>query len=101
MRDKQGNQLTFKEFISKWKEGIEGITPIQQTKGQINSTWIMILGMVCGVVVMVFNLKTFWWVELILVAGMFNTIISLLGLKQKLKLLKQFTIVEEKEVKDV
>lgn len=95
MKDAQGNKITTKEFMHRWKAGIEGVTPIQQTKGQINSTWIMILGMFFGIIVMAFNLKTFWWVEIILCAGLFNTLIQLLGLKQKLKLLKQFMIIPE------
>ena len=28
--------------MSRWKEGIEGITPLQQVKGQLNATYIML-----------------------------------------------------------
>jgi len=34
-KDRYGNKLTWKEFISRWKEGIEGITPSQRIKTQL------------------------------------------------------------------
>lgn len=92
IKDKQGKEYTFKEFTTKWKKGISGITPLQQVKSQISGTYLMIIGLLCGVVVLAFSFKKNWWVEIILVAGLFNTCIQLIGLKQKRNVLKQFNL---------
>ena len=82
-KDKKGNKLTYKQFMSKWKEGMRGITPYQQTRMQLNSTYIMLIGILCGFVITFFNLKNLWWLSIILGAAFFNTSISALGLWQK------------------
>lgn len=90
IKDKQGNKYTYKEFIAKWKQGIEGITPLQQVKGQVNGTRVLILGIILGMIACAFTIQKLWWVEIILGASLFNTYISLIGLKQKKKVLEQF-----------
>jgi len=82
-KDKNGNKLTYNQFMSKWKEGLKGVTPFQQTRMQLNSTYIMLIGILCGFVITLFNLKNLWWLSIILGAAFFNTSISALGLWQK------------------
>ena len=82
-KDKSGNKLTYNQFMSKWKEGLKGVTPFQQTRMQLNSTYIMLIGILCGFVITLFNLKNLWWLSIILGAAFFNTSISALGLWQK------------------
>lgn len=82
-KDKEGNELTYKEFMERWKTGMKGITQYQQTKMQLNSTYIMLIGIACGFVITLFNLKNLWWLSIILGAAFFNTGISALGLWQK------------------
>ena len=82
-KDKEGNKLTYTQFISRWKEGLQGITLYQQTKMQLNSTYIMLIGILCGFVITLFNLKNLWWLTIILGAAFFNTGVSALGLWQK------------------
>ena len=69
MRDKSGKKINSKEFFSRWKRGIQGITPFQQIKIQIRSTWITIIGLLCGIVISAVNLEVLWWLLLILVGG--------------------------------
>lgn len=92
IKDKQGKEYSYKEFVSKWKKGIEGITPLQQVKSQINGTWLMIIGLLSGIVVMAFAFKKYWWIEIILVAGLFNTVISLIGLIQRRNVLNKINL---------
>ena len=103
MKDKQGNQLTFKKFMKRWKQGIEGITPIQQTKMQIQSMYIILFGISMGIVVSIINIKSLWWMLIILIGGYFNVTINILSTVQKLKLLKNFDklTLEIEEVKNV
>jgi len=81
--DKQGNKLTYTEFMTRFKEGVKGVTQYQQTKMQLNSTYIMLIGILCGFVITFFNLKNLWWLSIILGAAFFNTGVSALGLWQK------------------
>ena len=90
LKDKDGNKLTFGEFMAIWKDGMKGITQYQQTKMQLNSTYIMLFGVFCGFVITLTNLKTLWWLSIILGAAFFNTFISALGLWQKKLALGEF-----------
>ena len=102
-KDKQGNKLSKKEFFERFKEGIEGVTPLQQTKMQLNSFYIIIIGIGCGIVICFFSLKTLWWLLIILIGAMFNSVVQLLGTYQKYLLLKKVYDnfeVEDKEVED-
>lgn len=101
-KDKEGNKLTFKEFTSRWKSGIEEITPIQKIKTQILGTRIMLLGLFLGLCVSIYGWKNLWWVGIILIGALINTGVQYLALIQQRKLLddieKQFTEDEEIEI---
>ena len=91
-RDKQGQLLTWKQFFHRWKEGIDGITALQQTNSQIQATLIMTVGVLCGLVISIINWKNVWWLTIVLTGALFNTLIQLLGLLQKRNILKRFEI---------
>lgn len=97
--DKEGNKLTFKEFLNRWGEGMKGISQYQQIKMQLNSTYIMLVGIVCGFVITLFAFENLWWLSIILGGALFNTGVSALGLWQKKLVLKN---IEDrfKEVED-
>jgi|ETNvirnome_2_300_1030623.scaffolds.fasta_scaffold06554_6 CHASE2 domain-containing sensor protein len=82
-KDKAGNKLTWKEYMARWKKGIEGVTVLQQVTLQIRSTYVMVIGLLCGLVVCVIGFKTLWWLSIILAAALFNVGIQMLGLYQK------------------
>src|SRR3990167_1299541 len=83
--------MTNKTFISKWKAGMAKATPLQLTEATQKGNWVMLLGIITGIIVMVFN-KSFWWIEIILVASLFNHAIVMIGNWQKIK---QFREVEK------
>lgn len=97
-KDKDGNKLTYKEYMARWKEGIQQVTPLQQTKAQHKSTIIMLIGILAGIIICVANIKELWWVLLILVGAFGVTGMQLLGLYQKKKALENLDIMM-KEVK--
>ncbi len=82
-KDKQGNKLTWKEFFRKWKEGIDGITPIQKTKTQILGTRISLFGVLMGLVISTIAYKQLWWVAIILLGALINMGVQYLGLTQQ------------------
>ncbi len=88
-KDKAGSKISYREFIDRWKRGMEGITPLQQFKGQLNSTYIILVGILLGFVVTLFNFESVWWLSIILGAAFFNTLIQGLGIWQKVRILKR------------
>lgn len=81
--DKQGNKLTWREFLKRWKRGIDGVTAMQQVNMQLQSSFIILFGMLLGIIVSAANYEKFWWVIIVLIGGVFNLGISITGLFQK------------------
>lgn len=71
------------EFLDKWKRGVLSVTELQKIKIQIRSTWIVILGIVLGLIIMFFNPKTWFWMIIVLIGAFLNTVVSIIGLYQK------------------
>jgi len=90
MKDKDGNYLTMKEWLERWKRGMMSITPLQQTNIQIKGTFIIILGLCAGIWISILGFNNLWWLMLILIGGLFNTGVQLLGLLQKKNILMRF-----------
>ena len=88
-KDKAGNQLTFKEYLQRWKAGINSLTPLQQTNISLQGIYIIILGLLCGIVISILGFKNLWWLMLILIGGLFNSIMQWVGLFQKKQMLKK------------
>ena len=82
---KTGEELTLKQFFKKWGKGIEGISMIQQLKTQIMGTWIVVSGMLAGMIVnAIVRLKSvWWWLEIILCGSLIITSMQLVGTLQK------------------
>ena len=94
-KDKSGKWITFKEFIKRFKEGIETINPLQRLKTQIFGTRIILIGLFLGLFVSIYGFKKLWWVMIILIGALINTGIQYLALVQQKNLLesleKQFS----------
>ncbi len=79
--DKEGEHLTFKQFLSRFREGVEGITPLQQVKTTLWSMIPVFGGVIWGIVMTFFN-KTYW-LTLILTATLPITSIQFISNLQK------------------
>lgn len=98
--DKKGNKYTFREFMAKWKEGIQNISPLQQTNIKLRSTWLTAIGILCGLIVSFFAVKTLWWLSIILLGALINTAIIIVGMYQtKWSFEKVESIMKDREVK--
>lgn len=97
--DNKGNYLTVKEYLARWKDGIQKVTPLQQIRVQFNSTWISITGIIGGIIICLFNVKGLWWLLLILCGALGNITVMQLGQYQKKILLEGLEKEFEKEVK--
>lgn len=82
-KDKSGKWIEAKEFKERFAKGVEGVTPLQQINSQITFTWITCIGITCGIFVSAVAWKTLWWLLIILLAALGNTITGIIGLYQK------------------
>ena len=87
--DTSGNKLNLKEFLERWRKGLRGVTPRQQTHVQVRSTWVMIVGILAGIIISIIGIKNLWWLLIILIGALGNTSVQLLGLWQKKNLLEK------------
>ncbi len=88
-KDKEGNQLTFKEYMARWKTGCETLTPEQSNRIQFRGTLITMLGIICGIIISILGYQTLWWLSLILLGALFNTWVALVGQNAQRKFLKK------------
>jgi hypothetical protein len=76
--------------MERWKKGIEGITPLQQTKTSLMGVHIVLAGIFWGIVVIA--IAQIWWLFVILIGSLIVTITQWIGTYQKYK---KFKAVEE------
>ena len=65
--DKQGNELTAKEFMQRWKEGILKVTPLQTSKINLLGYAFVFAGIGFGLLVSIWARQ--YWLFLILVGS--------------------------------
>ena len=94
-KDKQGNKLTRKEFMSRWKVGIQMVTPLQQVRIQVRSTKISLIGIIAGIGVSIYKFENLWWVLLILLGVLGVTSMQLVGMIQKRNILENIEKLKE------
>ena len=94
-KDTQGNKLNLEEFLGRWKQGLQSVTPLQQVKIQIKGNWIVIIGVLAGIVMSSLAAKTLWWLMIILFGGLFNVIVQQLGTWQKKKALERIEVMTQ------
>lgn len=99
---KSGEQISTKEFFSRWKKGISEVTALQQVSMQLRSLYIIMFGLICGIVICIIGIKNLWWLLIILIGGLFNTIIQMLGIYQKKIILERLEedYVNLEDIKD-
>jgi len=68
--DKQGNKLTAKEFMERWRQGIEGLTPLQVTNTHLHSLKVALLGVILGLYYSVMAFKQLYWLFVILLGSL-------------------------------
>ena len=79
--DRERNELSFKEFIGRWKKGVEGITPKQQS---LTSLWgfpLIFGGIFTGIIINIIHRQ--YWLILLLVGSLPITIMQVVSLWQK------------------
>jgi len=86
MKDKKGKTIGFKEFMHRWKDGMQNTTPLQQISVIQKGYWILIIGIVLGIVYAV--QKGMVWLALVLVGALIINLMGILGNGQKMRMLR-------------
>ena len=90
MKDKSGKKVKTREFFKRWGEGVEGITALQQIKTSMMGTWIVISGVLAGLVInLLVRMKPHWvWIEIILLGSLVISVVQMIGSYQKFRKFK-------------
>lgn len=95
IKDKEDNKLTFKEFMSKWKEGIMNLTPLQRITNEARGTLISLIGFIVALIAMIIYRDKFivsWFaygIILVFLGSIWTTGLRYLALRQQAKLLRK------------
>ena len=87
MKDKEGKEVTTKEFISRWKDGISRVTPIQQMQVSVLGYLFVLIGIIAGIIFSIAG--SYWWLTIILAGTFLIQILGFIGTIQKLNLFKK------------
>ena len=86
-KTRAGEKIDSKEFGKRWIKGVQGVTPLQQTKVMLWSFIPLIIGIIWGIVITAIA-KTYW-MTLILCGSLPLTLINIFGTYQKFIALKK------------
>ena len=82
---KKGEYLTWSQWFTAAGQGIQNITPLQQAKSERVGQLLNLIGIVCGIIVMAWQWKNFWWTEIILTGALLLTAVGLIGVQKRIK----------------
>jgi hypothetical protein len=105
MKDKAGNQITFKEFMSRWKKGIESLSPAQKLKNDINGNFVTLLGYLVALVAVIVKIEAIgllsYGLILIFIGSAWTTGVKWIMLRQQYKFMNDLDLssINEEEVK--
>jgi len=94
-KDKEGKKVTAKEFVTRFKEGVGKMTPIQKAKNEVRSTFTMFVGYFFGLISLIIYREAFvvqWFTYaliIIFLGASWSNGIRWFALRQQLKLLKK------------
>ena len=87
MKDKDGKEIRAGEFFSRWKEGVNKVTPLQQTQVSLYGYLFIFAGIIAGIIYAISG--AYWWLAVILTGGLIVNLVGFLGILQRLALLKK------------
>ena len=89
-KTRSGERITWREWFKRWGKGIEGVTPIQQTKASLSGLLMVIIGILWGMIVTFFTGPG--WMFLCLLGSQVATLMGFLANWQKFKHLDRMRI---------
>ncbi|HJX50863.1 MAG TPA: hypothetical protein VJ438_05380 [Candidatus Nanoarchaeia archaeon] len=93
-KDKDNKEITFKEFMSRFKSGIENITPLQRFTNEARGNLITLIGFIVALIAMIIYRDKFivsWFAYgliLVFAGNIVTTGLRWLALRQQVKFFK-------------
>ena len=108
MKDKEGKEITFKEFMKRWGDGIKQVTknptPLEKVSIELNGTFVMFIGLiVCFITLIIFRDKFIvsyfaYGLILIFIGNIMTTGLKLFGLREQKKFLNSLETIDVEEI---
>lgn len=99
IKDKDGNEMTVKEAMAKWKLGMQSVTPLQQSQIAMFGFAIELIGISMGIYYAVFELEQLW-LGLILGGALIVTGIGAFGNWQRINVYKKIEEMSKAQIAD-
>ena len=90
-RVKTGEVISWNEFFKRWKSGINEVSMLAQTKITFFSNYLILIGILGGLVYSILQYKTLWWLSFIMLGSLIVNILNQYGTYQKYKLVKNIS----------
>lgn len=90
---KTGEWIDFKTFKERFSQGVQEINPFQQAKVSLQGQFIILIGIVSGLIAT--GISHIWWLFTILIGSLIVSSVATLGGYQKYILLKKMYSPEE------
>ena len=95
-KDKDGKKIDAKEFVKRYREGLNLITPLQRLENEVRANFITFIGYVLGIAALLIYFKKFVTplfsiaLLIIFIGAAWANGIKWIALRQQLKMLKNF-----------
>ena len=93
---KTGEQVTFRQFLKQWKNGIANMNPLQQNTSTLFGQFTSLAGVIWGIVFSF--IIGYYWMMVILIGGLIVLGTQMIGAFQQRKIFKKMFNIDEKEV---
>jgi len=80
-KDREGKEVSYKEFKERWRAGIKSLTQLQLTRQQIIGNIIVLIGILVGIVTSIYYKQ--WWLLIVLVGSLIVSIVTYISTYQK------------------
>lgn len=91
-KTKRGEKINWQEFFSRWRAGIENLTPLQKTINECRGTFVTFLGFLVSFIAVIIMREKIgllsYGLILIFLGSIITTGIKYVGLRQQLKMFK-------------
>lgn len=98
-KDREGKWIDATKFRQRFVKGLEGVTPLQQTKSMLLGYYIVLVGVIWGIVMSAWYKQ--WWLLTILCGSFIVSGNSTHGTWQKYRNLKKFDDMMKEQAKKV
>ena len=86
---KTGEKISWNEYFSRWKVGIQQLTPQQRLENETRATTINFIGYLAGIIILIWQHGKLGWLSwailLIFIGSAYSTLIKIIGYQQQKK----------------